>query len=479
MLVNQMNARAIRQPGQLGPRYLQRSEVGVGSNGIIPMATITRDADPLTLANNQIPSHLYWYGLPPLFPECTGEDITTLFYHDSEPFLNWLGMKKATQRVVKRGFINWVLPVGATEGTVSSGLPVTLCDPGQGFSYDTCDYTLSDFGYIQRSGETWIVGGNQINYCETSPKWRVDGTEISDPLDWETSNLINVVMNDLAVRVLIGNKSTALDADGLLSLIKTGYEDSNGNLCPLMDSFIIDWNENPACGDPGETPPPVPTVNGVDYNGVINIVKVLRDVIRRIRRRGTLAKLPPLQAGDMILALPDWAIECIVMCAVCWIECSGDWVRMDSNNAIARREEFMGGGLGYGHLNLDGFMLPLVPYNPINYNGDSGDNPAGYLDNGDGTFNMLLLTRAFGNRDVMYMEYNDLSDGRDVGYRYATNENGQFLSWVNVDNRCWKFNMASEWRLRLEAPWAQVLFQNVSCATGVFNSDVMPFTEFA
>lgn len=454
--------------GGLGARYLQR-----GAN---PLPMVVRDAQPLTIANADIDDHIYWYGLPPLFGDCFDGDITHLFYEDSEPFLNWLGMRPARARYLRQVFINYVLPKGAENGVPNTGLPTSLCEPGQGFSWGTCDFVLNGFGVVQRSGETWIIGGTQTPYCETTPRYRVDGTEITDPLDWELSNLMAITMNDLAIRVLTGNKSTDLDADGLLALIKTGYTNSNSELCPLMDSFILDWEGNPACGATEVTT--VPTINGADYNGLVNLFKVLRDIVRRIRRRGVLAKLPPLQAGDMILALPDWAIDCVITCAVCWLECDGDYTRMDSNNAIARREEFSMGGLGFGHLMLDGFMLPLVPFNPIDYNGDVGDEPKGYLDNDDGTFDALLLTRAFGNREVLTMEYNDLSDGEGRGYQYYTNDNGQFLIWTNVDNRCMHINMSTEWRLFMSAPWAQVSILNVSCSTGVFNRDQMPFPEF-
>lgn len=449
---------------------------------------VRRDADDLTLSGDTY--YLYQYDI---FPMCTDDDITRLYVDTSNMFLlNWLGMRRAEAYRYERAFLSYVGVEGTTLGDPIDGLPTSLCETGDGYEWATCDFTLEGFGRLIASGPVRSNGGNEIPYCRRQPRWRIDGTLIEDQDEWDLAMLMGVTTTNLAKRVIVGNKTTPFDADGLDRLIKTGYTNRDGLACPLMDSTIIDWGGGPMCGGtlgdpladpviPSDFAADTPDVNGIVLDpannaAFLNLYFVLREVYYRNLERIELA--PTLGApseGDLAIFMPRHAIRCLVDCAVCWLECDGDFVRMDSDRAIQRRNQLMRGFEGRPMIEFDGFRVPILPLNPMT-GGATGEAPSGLLDNADGTVNIYMLWRAVGGRTVMTLEYNSLADAK--GWGYVWNENAQILTWQNVDNLCIQTHMATTWRMYLDAPWLQTRIENVACTSGVYNTDVYPFATF-
>lgn len=391
---------------------------------------------------------------PPLFSDCTDTDIARLFYLGNEPFMNWLGVRRAEACRIERTFLQYTGPSGASAGTPSTGLPNedAYCGPGDQTEFGVCDFVLEGFGELRRSTPVRINGGNSLPRCRTDPRFTIDGRQINDQNDWDMSLALNQLMDDLAIRVLVGNKNTTFDHDGLARIVKTGYTNKDGKPCPLMDSTIINWNGSPACSVEGAAGV---TINGVTIEDGENLYHVLRELWYHNLERARLARLGAPGDGDVALVLPQRAINCIIECAVCWIECSGDFTRMTSEAAADRRREFMQGIDGFAAIPFDGVMVPLIPYNPHNFATNRG-----HMENSDGTFNMMFLWRGVGDRRVLTLEYNPLDDGT-----LDTNENGRFQVWQTEDGICIQTTMRTEWRVYLDAPFLQSWINNIACDT--------------
>jgi len=437
----------------------------------------------------------YWMGQTDIFPLCGPGDITRLFYQGNNRLLEWVGVSRATAFRYERTYIGYTMPQGFTTGDITNGLPISLCQPNSGYEWTTCDYVVSGFGELMESGPTRVNGGNSLKYCERSPRYTVDGVQIDDEDDWDMSMLLEALMTHMGIRTLIGNKSTTYDHDGLYQIIKTGYTNSNGSLCPLMDSTVVDWGGGPMCGgtqgdaDAGPAIPsdfeadtPVVSNSGGDplilseavNANFLNLYYVLRSIFYRHLERLDRTTLPRLTEGDMAIFMPRHAIQCLIDCAVCWLECGGNYVRMDSQTAIDRRRQFMNNGNPF--IDFDGFRVPLIAFNPMGQTGATDDPVIGALDNDDGTVDILFLVKSVGNRRVLRLEYNPLDDADGAGY--TSNENGQFLAKQEWDMYCKQNNLRTTWRWVSDAPWLQTRIENVLCANQVYNLDVAPRAAF-
>lgn len=434
----------------------------------------------------------YWMGLTDIFPLCGPNDITRLFYQGKNRLIEWVGVRRATAHRYERTFISYDMPQGFTTGDITNGLPISLCEPGAGFEWGTCDQIISGFGRIVASGPVRADGGNDLRLCETSPRYTVGDELITDEDDWDMSNLLSSIMTYMSINTIVGNKATTFQHDGLERIIKTGYTNSNGSVCPLMDSTIINWGGGPMCGgtqgDADADPDPIPSdfdastpvvsnsggaplvLSEAVNKNFLNLYYVLRSVFYRNIERLDHTDLPRLREGDVAIFMPRHAIQCLVDCAVCWLECGGDFVRMDSQTAIDRRREFMNDGNPY--ITFDGFRVPLVAFNPFGKTGDTGDVVTGIMDNADGTVDILMLYKSVGNRRVLTLEYNPLDDADNPDS--VPNENGQFLANQSYRLFCKQNTLTTTWRWVSDAPWLQVRIENVLCSNQVFNLDVAP-----
>lgn len=411
-------------------------------------------------------SQSVWVQMGDIFPLCGEDEVTSLFYTGQEPFLEWLEIRRAEAVRLEQSFISYLAPSGYMVGTIQEGLPTDLCDVGPGYEWATCDFVLEGFGRVNTSGPVRENGGHSLPLCKTQPRYTVMGQQITSERDWDMSLMVNVLMQRLAIRVLKGNKSaSAMDAEGLERLIKTGYTNKDGTLCPLMDSRIIDWKGHRVCGDASADWTENPEINGVEVDVTIderwtNLYYFLRETYHENNERLRLAGKPQLAYGDMAIVGPAHAFQSLIDCAVCFVECANDYTRMDTAEAIRRREDFMRGNGEFKEIEFDGFRVPLIPFNPL-AGGTTGQVPLGQLDNrADGTVDLYMLIRGVGSERFMTLEYNPLDDGT-----LLTTDNGQFQIWENQINTCYQMHMRTQWRLFLNAPWAQTKIENVKVSS--------------
>jgi hypothetical protein len=222
-----------------------------------------------------------------------------------------------------------------------------------------------------------------------------------------------------------------------------------------MDSIIIDWNGNGLDGGAGTT------WNGAALTNPTSFISVLNQVVRRIKQRIRLS--PTLNAqtlveGNMVLVIPNDYISSVLDAYTCWAVCAGDWTRIDSFEARTFRNNLDGGMFGAGTIRVDGFPIPIVPF-------DVGMT-------GEGNFSIKLLTGAVGNVRLLNGQYNDLTKAVVQPNQYVT-DGGRILTWSKHDHTCEQNFMEMRPRLICWAPWAQASFDDITETVpgGVESSD--------
>lgn len=407
-----------------------------------------RDATPLTF--DDAAKRLYGPSL--LFDLEADSAITALSTFGNYPqLLDWLQWSLTNYEMEKEYFLSYVAASGAGDDTPSNGWVTDICDPGNTIEDATCDFVLSSFGRFRRTSVPRDLTRQNLRYCLTQPTYRIDGTQIMNDLEWDMVAIASALIQDLSRLVITGNKSTAGQHDGLLRLIKTGYTSSDTTPCPAMDSIVVDWNGNAMVPADGDVPEGV-TVNG-NASSPTDLIQLLRAAVRHIRQRIRLSRFgsASLSEGDVAIVMPWIAVSSLLDAWTCETKCGGDITRIDSFEARNFRDSLNGGPFGDGVLlNFDGMNIPIIGH-------DYG------LDNGDGTVDMLFLTRSIGGQPVLTGQLYDLSP--TVALRpdyYQMTDGNRMLFWMDVDNTCATTTGELDWRLKLRAPWAQIKIQNVA-----------------
>jgi hypothetical protein len=391
--------------------------------------------------------------IPPLFDVCGQNDLVSLSLSGVNPLLDWLGwVSTKTYRLV-RDYVLYVRSAGtAGEGgeTPSAGWLCDPCDDPKGVEWAHDQLEIEGFGRLARMSpvrDTTMVG---MNYCEISPRYRLDGATITDDLEYDIIRATEVVIQDLLYQVLNGNADTCGQMDGLPQIITDAYTN------PMLNSIVVDWNGNGMSGGAGET------INGYTIPSDASFVDLLIAIVRRIRTR--IGMVPIIRSsnlgyGDIVLAMPNSFIPCLLDAYACWSVCPGSVESGAFNSAdIYRIRDFRnalnGGAFGAGEITIEGLTIPILPVDQ--------------LITGFNTFDAYLLTRGVGGWRWLYGQYNDMDPvaaltSAKTGKAYASLDGGRILNWAKSENTCLEQFVEMQTRLVCEAPWAQAVIQDVKC----------------
>lgn len=398
------------------------------------------------------------FGCSPLFDICTDAALMSLSFEGTAPFLDWIGWERTSVCVIKKAFLNFVRPEQA-DGVCTPGWLANPCADANSIEEDYCDFTLTDFARLRRESKVRDITKIGLRYCDVQPRYRLDGTPITDQMEYDFRIAMEVLLQDLKKMVVNGQNSTPGQFDGLEALVATGYADSDGSLCPMMDSIVVDWNDNDMDGGAGIT------WNGVAVGNTWSFIDVLMAAYRRIKHRIRLA--PALAAqrmnvGDMVLVIPDEFAGCVLDAFTCWSVCGNDWIVFLQSNQETRtfRNSLNGGAFGAGRIFIDNFEIPIMPYD------------WGLIQSG-ATFDTYLLTGAVGNVKLIQGQYNDMSLVPPKSSLFAATDGGRFLTYLQADNTCEKQVVEMQPRMLMWAPWAQARFMDVVCERpgGVISAD--------
>lgn len=390
--------------------------------------------------------------VPPLFDLCGDNDLMSLSLTGVQPFLDWVGWQQTDVYRLVREYISYHRAAATVGGTPTAGWMANPCDDPNGVESKYCELVIEGFARLRRGGPTRDITRSGLNYCDVSPRFRIDGGRVDDDREYDIYRATEVIVQDLAGMLIDGNASTPGQSDGLENLVKTGHE------CAILDSIVVDWNGNGMDGGAGAT------WNGTAISETSTFVDLLMAIVRRIRQRvhmtPTLAA-SGLREGDLILLMPGAYVPCVLDAYTCWSVCAGDSTQLQSFEARRFRDALNGGMFGAGQITIEGVTIPIMPF-------DFG------LMNSNGTFDAYVLTRGVGPRRFLYGQYNNMNlVAAKKGEGYAAIDGGRLLTWSTSDHTCEQRIVEMQPRLVLEAPWAQARVQNIQCNAlgGAISSD--------
>jgi hypothetical protein len=401
------------------------------------------------------------YGCCGLFDMCADEDLVSLSMQGADPFLDWVGWEATDVCVVKKEFITWIRPE-QSGGVCTDGYLADPCEDPEGVEFGTCDFTLEDFARLRREGPVRDVTMNDVRYCDRQPRYRLDGTRITDDREFDARMIAEVQLQDLRRMIITGNAATAGQFSGLEHLVVNNYTNSAGRRCAIMDSMVIDWNHNGMAGGAGIT------YNGHAIAATWNFVDVLLDAWRRVRQRIMYSPTLAAQLGggiDAILLMPTFLTRCLLDHFTCWSVCDGSQyneVALQSFEARTFRNSLLGGRFGNGKIMLDGFEIPLLGYD-------------WELIGGPHCGDIYLLVGAVGAVKTLMGQYLNMNTvpGAYPEADYSVSDGGRFLRWVQRDHTCVQQIAEIRPRVLSWAPWTNIRFEDVCCdsPTGPLSPD--------
>ncbi len=430
-------------------KFITSAEVQEINNG----KTQVERSGELTISSSASP-----FGCCDFFDPCADEIMSLYYRPQSLRLLDWMGFNVSSDCVRALEFVTYARPA-QVGGVCSDGDIANPCDDPEGIEWGGCTLTMEDFGRYGREAPVRDMYKPEKR-CKTRPRYMYDGSPVTSEALWDMTFAMDVALNDIRTDLITGTAGVGGQFDGLQQWVNTGL--GTGLNCEALDSYVINWNNNAMAGGAGIT------VNGVAAAAVYDIVQYLLDVYRNFRSRVSWSPVlsnQPRAVGDTILLLPGFMARCLLDFFTCWSVCPGVAFGEFNSDDILKMREFrtqLNGGLfGDGKIFLDGHEIPLLIY-------DWG------LINGPTTGDMYMLTGFVGNQRLWEGEHLDANvvlreiaagGGDAMSGGYSVQDGGRWLLKRDFDNLCSQIKLWMRPRVWCSAPWAQVRFQNVRCAT--------------
>lgn len=410
------------------------------------------------------------YGRYSIFDPCAPGDIFGL-HVETRGLMNWLGWR--TNKYYRRhvSFITWYGPEGLTDGTASTGAGAP-CDDPQGWEYGTCGYDLCHTSWYHREGDPLDPHTVVQDRCETSPRYRLNGVQITDDVEWQMNGIMGVLAQDINRDLVHGNHANPYEMNGLEALVRTGYTDSQtGQPCPQIDSILVDWGYDDLDGE---------------ANGYGNFFDYLDEVVTELEWRASAIGV--ISQKDMVIVTSRFMATCLLDSYACYTTCGVTDTSDITDQALRAQQRELrrslnggplyDGAVAVGYISLkSGRNLPIIVDDAM----DISKPNANYCTD------IYILTRRIGNVDVLYGEYLDLRtyENRikkvDKSFRVRTDAAGRFAIKGKEDNWCHSIMIGTSPEIYLAAPWAQVRISDVCCARNrkplsgdPFQPDYMP-----
>lgn len=401
----------------------------------------------LTLATN-VPDSPFIADATPFFARCENE-LMTLSYGGRMGLMDLFNWSTSDVYTKTFNFLTYVRPAYSTGSPTAGHLSDPCADPN-GIDFGTSQITLDGFGRYGRMGPTREIL-KATRYCETDPRYRLDGRLITSEFEWDLAFILDVLRQDLFRHIVTGNASTPGQFDGLQQWINTGYDSS------MLDSYVVNWAGNDIDGTGGGTK----TLNGNNLPAGTHLINLLLELFRRFRQRITWSPTlatQELNGRNMVLVLPTFLASCLLDAFTCWSVCEGgefNPVNLMTYEARNFRDSLNGGRYGGGFIRLDGQVIDLFPYDWGTING---------TDRGD----IYFLTLSVGNQQLWEGETLDAGAAaaemqREGHNEYFSTDGGRIIGVTEVDNLCRTTKAWIRPRLINRAPWLQARISNVEC----------------
>jgi len=390
------------------------------------------------------------YGRNSIFNECAAGDIFGLQVQ-TNGLINWIGWRP--NRFYRRpvDFLTWIGPEGTSAGAAATGAGAPCDDPTVGFEYGQGGYELVHNSWYHNIGDPLDPHTIVQDRCETSPRYRINGQLIRDDVEWQMNGIMTAMQQSIRHDLIHGSHLNPHEMNGLESIIKTGYLDDQNQPMPMVDSILVNWNDN---------------LDGL-VNGFGNFFDYLDEVVTEIEFRAK--DLGPISENDMVLATSRFMATSLLDSYACYTTCGVTDVGDVSDQALRAQQRasrlalnagpLYDGASAVGFIQLkSGRRLPIIVEDTM----EIGKALYGW------STDIYLLTRRIGSMDVLYGEYLDMREYenrvRSIAQKFTPQSDpaGRFVFKSKEDNWCVTLMIGTSPELFLSAPWAQARFSGVA-----------------
>lgn len=393
-----------------------------------------------------------------LFDICGDNDLTSLTMAGSySPLFDVIGFDFSNVYKVEESFITYIASAGAAASSPASGVLSAACAPGNGVEWGHQQLRHSGWTSLGRKSPVRDITEMDMRLCESSPRYRVDGSIINDDFEWDMVTMMSVMMQDMHRLFVTGNAANDNEANGIQRLIKTGVTDTDGNPFPQMDSFIVDWNGNAMAPNNGAV--------GVTLNGsavddgyvLIDFINSwVRHTVGRINMAPTLAGQTPM----FTCMLPTEALSAFIYAYANYAITGNTRITVNVNNedVIAMRNRLIREAIdGTVTLVFEGYPVTFIPWD-----WETIDEVTGNVD-------MYFLTNMVGTTPLVRLNLKDMrrplaisaSNGTANTMRYVL-DGGRVLGHKVEDHTCEYVTARLDFRPLVRAPWAMMKVTDVA-----------------
>lgn len=374
---------------------------------------------------------------------CTDEAQVYLGNMMTPPkWLNALGWHRAEFYERTIATVAWFDGAEVANGEARGGLRQNCCAPRDSVSWGGCKINICGFTELGRDGGVTCIY-DSIPRTRAQPRSRIDGTQIENDFEWRASLAGGTIIKDAEYWLLYGDKMAGDNqTDGVFNLIKTGYTDSLGRLCPWLDSIVVNWVGG-CIADDGSIwrdgrAIDIPIVAGTQLIDMID--EVVRVIMQRIESSTQITGR--LADGEMYFLVSQATARCIMRCDSCYRTCGGDCSStIDDQDARREYNELkMGGFYGDGKIVLPGDMEIPIVIGP-DYLGTTG----------------FLITRSVGGQvlnEGAYQDFRTLPSREAYPDLKEITDEGRFAIYSTSQGSCTSSFVDHNARLEFTAPWA-------------------------
>lgn len=375
-------------------------------------------------------------------------------YH---PWLDWIGWNPSTVIEKNRGYITYAAVAGTAAGTPGSAAITTQCTPGAQAEFGTFKYKVSGFAEMRLSSPPRNALDTGLKKNERTQMFRIDRTPITSESEFDALITAAAMLEEFHTLAVTGNHtSNAGQPNGVKTLIDYGYTDVDNVRIKQMDSHVVDWkglSTSGAVSDPNGTSI---TYNGANVPaGTYSLFRILENLVIRIKGRIRAANMVSnmLNAGDVVLQMPDDWIDEFLQMAACYTRCGGDFGKLTTEAAGQFIENAYNSAanvpLANAIVNIKGVPVYIVGY-------DWG------LINSDGTADWLLQ---FKPQSPIPSLFGEFAPGtlveRDFPNDFVATDGGRMVMWETRDHSCYYTTVNFRPRIEMPAPWMHAKIQNI------------------
>lgn len=351
--------------------------------------------------------------------------------------MQWMPTETFTSEVEHVAHLSWIAPEGY-DGTTDydtylNNIIIAECGCGPATDWNGFEYSIP-YGCFCFETETLHVTDFGQRLCDAVPVMTLrgpnQGLRLQTDAEWAIARLGYVSEHHVDYVLLNGLEGGTMQWGGLMEILTAGYVAAH-----FVGSGDVRW------ADPL-------IVNGAGIANCQDLIETLKAMVNTTLQRAQDRNMT-IATEDMVIVMPRPFWRYMLDCIACGgaMGCGVEPLAMNYADWRQERARAASGGMGFGVLDVDGRLVPVIPHNNM---GVVNPGPPATA-----TSDILILTRRVGGMTILeqqYLNYDMLNGWREAVTNSWTEQGGIMrVGWVHERQSC--FSYFSEMCGRIVSRW--------------------------